>query len=132
MQKTGSIDCHLKDGTVRTYKTLKLRSNRHEATSSDVFERKIRCVSCRNIYHRYNCYGKYVYWRFSGKSRVRTECRRQDFVDSNICKVSVYMMGMEEFDGAEFERQIKEILALEDGSLEYRFQEGRTETWGRT
>ena len=30
VQKTGSIDFHLKDGTVRAYETLKLRSNRHE------------------------------------------------------------------------------------------------------
>lgn len=129
VQKTGSIDFHLKDGTVRTYETLKLRSNRHEATSTDEFEGKIRCASCGNIYHRYTCYGKYVYWRCSGKSRVRTECRGQDFVDSNIRKVSAYMMGMEEFDGAEFERQIEEIVALEDGSLEYHFREGRTQTW---
>ena len=51
----------------------------------------------------HTCYGKYVYWRCSGKSRVRTECHGQDFVDSNIRKVSAYMMGMEEFDGKEFE-----------------------------
>ena len=131
VQKTGSIDFHLKDGTVRTYETLKLRGNRHEATSTDEFEGKIWCAFCGNAYHRYTCYGKYVYWRCSGKSRVRTECRGQDFVDSNIRKVSAYMMGMEEFDGKEFERQIKEIVALEDGSLEYHFREGRVQTWQR-
>ena len=38
-------------------------------------------------------------------------------------------MGMEEFDGAEFEKQIECITALEDGSLEYHFKEGGTKLW---
>lgn len=131
VQKSGSIDFHLKDGTVRTYETLKLRSNRHETTSTDAFTGKIRCESCGNLYHRYCCSGKYVYWRCSGKSKVRTECGGRDFQDSDIRKVSAYLMGLEEFDGAEFEKQIKEIAALEDGSLECHFYDGRTELWQR-
>ena len=129
VQKSGSIDFHLKDGTVRTHEAFKLRSNRHESTSTDEFVGKIRCASCGNLYHRYSCYGKYVYWRCSGKSRARTECGGQDFADSNIRKVTAYMMGLDEFDGEEFEKQIEGITVLEDGSLEYHFREGRTAVW---
>lgn len=79
VQANGSIDFHLKDGTVRTYKTFKLRGNKHETTFTEEFTGKIRCASCGNLYHRYSCYGKYVYWRCSGKSKVRTQCGGRDF-----------------------------------------------------
>ena len=131
VQKTGSIDFHLKDGTVKTYETLKLRSNRHENTSTDEFTGKIRCASCGNLYHRYCCYGKYTYWRCCGKSKVRTECGGRDFQDSDICKVSAYMMGMEGFDAEAFNETVDHITAFPDGSLEFHFYDGRAERWQR-
>lgn len=121
----------MKDGTVRTYKTFKLRSNRHETTSTNEFIGKIVCASCGNLDHRYCCNGKYVYWRCSGKSKVRTECSGRDFRDSDIRKVSAYMMGMEEFDGEKFNQSVDHIMALEDGSLEFYFNDGRAERWQR-
>lgn len=131
VQENGSIDFHLKDGMVRTYKTFKLRGNRHEATFTEEFTGKIVCASCGNPYHRYSCYGKYVYWRCSGKSKVRTECSGRDFQDSDIRKVSAYMMGMEEFDAEAFNETVDHITALEDGSLEFHFYDGRAERWQR-
>lgn len=131
VQKTGSIDFHLKDGTVKAYETLKLRSNRHENTSTDEVTGKIRCASCGNLYHRYCCYGKYTYWRCSGKSKVRTECSGRDFQDSDIRKVSAYMMGMEEFDAEAFNGTVDYITAFPDGSLEIHFYDGRAERWQR-
>lgn len=132
VQGSGTIDFYLKDGTVRTYETLKLRSNRHETTSTDEFTGKIVCASCGNTYLRYRCSGKYVYWRCSGKHKVRTECTEQDLADFNIRKVSAYILGMEEFDGAVFAEQIDRIIAYEDGSLEYIFKDGRAKKWQRT
>ena len=41
-------------------------------------------------------------------------------------------MGADEFDGAEFEKQIKGITALEDGSLAFEFKEGGTKRWQKT
>jgi len=127
VQANGSIDFHLKDGTVRTYKTFRLRGNRHETTFTEEFTGKIVCASCGNLYHRYSCYGKYVYWRCSGKSKVRTECSGRDFQDSDIRKVSAYMMDMTEFDGAAFSEAVEHITVLEDGSLEFYFNDGRAE-----
>ena len=109
VQKTGSIDFQLKDGTVKTYKTLKLRNSVHRTTSTDEFIGKIKCASCGSLYHRYTAYGKYVYWRCAGKSKVRTECCGKDLADFNIRTVSAYIMGVNEFDGAGFEKQIKGI-----------------------
>lgn len=115
-----------------SYETLKLRSNRHETTSTDEFTGMIRCACCGNIYHRYCGYGKYVYWRCSGKHKVRTECNGQDLADFNIRKVSAYILGMDDFDGKAFTEQIDHITALEDGSLEYFFKDRRAKKWQRT
>lgn len=131
VQANGSIDFYLKDGTTRTYKTFRLRGNRHETTFTEEFTGKIVCASCGNLYHRYSCYGKYVYWRCGGKSKVRTECSGRDFQDSDIRKVSAYMMGMEEFNGAAFSEAVDHITVLEDGSLEFYFNDGRAERWQR-
>lgn len=131
VQANGSIDFRLKDGTARTYKTFRLRGNRHETTFTEEFTGKIVCASCGNLYHRYSCYGKYVYWRCGGKSKVRTECSGRDFQDSDIRKVSAYMMGMEKFDGAAFSESVDHITVLEDGSLEFYFNDGRAERWQR-
>jgi len=92
----------------------------------------IRCACCGNIYHRYCGYGKYVYWRCSGKHKVRTECNGQDLADFNIRKVSAYILGMDDFDGKAFTEQIDHITALEDGSLEYFFKDRRAKKWQRT
>lgn len=132
VQETGSIDFHLKDGTARHYETLRLRNSVHRTTSTDEFTRKIKCASCGSLYHRYTAYGKYVYWRCSGKSKVRTECCGKDLADFNIRRVSAYIMGADVFDGAEFEKQIKGITALEDGSLAFEFKEGGTKRWQKT
>ena len=132
VQASGSIDFHLKDGSIRTYETLKLRSNKHETTSTDEFTGKIVCASCGNTYLRYCGSGKYVYWRCSGKHKVRTECSGQDMADFNIRKVTAYILGMDDFDGTSFTEQIDRIKALEDGSLEYIFKDGRTKKWQKT
>ena len=57
---------------------------------------------------------------------MRTECSGRDFQDSDIRKVSAYLMGMEEF-----EKQVQELVAFEDGSLEIHFYDGRAERWQR-
>lgn len=132
IQDSGSIDFYLKDGTIRTYEALKLRSNRHETTFTEEFTGKIICASCGNAYHRYCCNGKYVYWRCSGKHKVRTKCSGQDFADFNIRKVSAYILGLEEFDGVIFAEQIDHITTYEDGSLEYIFRDGRAKKWQKT
>jgi len=77
VQKAGSIEFHLKDGTVRTHKALKLRSSRHENTSTEEFAGKVRCASCGNFYHRYcllllwEIHLLAVRWQVQGKDGMR-------------------------------------------------------------
>jgi hypothetical protein len=65
------------------------------------------------------------------QKRSDVECHGTNYADFKLRRISASIPGPEEFDGSEFERQIKEIAALEDGSLEYHFREGRTQTWQR-
>ena len=125
---TGSIDFHLKDGTVRRYETLKLRSNLHETTSTDEFAGKLICSCCGNEYHRYCGREKYVYWRCAGKSKVRTVCTNQDYADCNLRKVTAYVMGTPDFDEEAFTEQVDHI-AVSAESLEYHFKDGSIKSW---
>ena len=101
------------------------------ATVTDCFQGKIRCAICGNTYHRVNSGGRWVYWYCIGKKRNNVECRNVNYADFKLRRISASILGLEEFDEAEFERQIEEIVVLEDGSLEYHFREGRTQTWQR-
>jgi len=131
VQKTGSVDIHLKDGTLRTFKALKLRVNKHISTSTDEFAGKIRCAACGNLFKRSVHRGKYVYWHCSGKDKVRTECKARNIADNEIRQVAAYVMEMDEFNVPEFERQIDHITMEEDGSMDFTFYDGREIRWQR-
>ena len=72
-----------------------------------------------------------MYWYCIGKryGYKGVECNNANYADFKLRRISASILGMEEFDEGEFERQIEEIMVMEDGSLEYHFREGRTQTW---
>lgn len=127
--KDGSLQFRFSDGGTKVWKNLRLHQAWHEATVTDCFQGKIRCAICGNTYHRVNSGGRWVYWYCIGKKRSNVECHNVNYADFKLRRISASILGLEEFDEAEFERQIEEIVALEDGSLEYHFREGRTQTW---
>ncbi|MCI9298109.1 MAG: hypothetical protein HFI10_11805 [Lachnospiraceae bacterium] len=127
--QSGDIEFRLSGGETKVWKNLHLDPPRHIATVTDCFQGKIRCAACGNTYHRVNSAGKWVYWYCIGKKRKNVECHNANCTDYKLRQVSAHMMGLEEFDEAEFERQVEGITALEDGSLEFQFKEGRTERW---
>ena len=127
----GDIEFRLSGGGTKTWKNLHLDPPRHIATVTDCFQGKIRCAACGNTYHRVNSAGKWVYWYCIGKKRKNVECHNPNCTDYKLRQVSAHMMGLEEFDEAEFEKRVEGITVLEDGSLEFHFREGRTERWQR-
>ncbi len=127
--KDGNLQFRFSDGGTKVWKNLRLHQAWHEATVTDCFQGKIRCAICGNTYHRVNSGGRWVYWYCIGKKRSNVECHNVNYADFKLRRISASILGLEEFDEAEFERQIEEIVALEDGSLEYHFREGRTQIW---
>lgn len=131
VMESGDLEFHLTGGEKKVWKNLHLDPPRHVATVTDCFQGKIRCAACGNTYHRVNGAGKWVYWYCIGKKRKNVECHNSNYTDYKLRQISAYMMGLEEFDEAEFEKQIEEITAFPDGSLEFHFKEGREERWQR-
>jgi len=127
----GNLQFRFSDGGTKVWKNLRLHQAWHEATVTDCFQGKIRCAICGNTYHRVNSGGKWVYWYCIGKKRKNVECHNPNYTDYKLRQVSAHMMGLEEFDEAEFEKQIEEITAFPDGSLEFNFYGGRKERWQR-
>ena len=131
VMESGDIEFRLAGGEAKVWKNLHLDPPRHIATVTDCFQGKIRCAACGNTYHRVNGAGKWVYWYCIGKKRKNVECHNPNCTDYKLRQVSAHMMGLEEFDEAEFEKQIEEITAFPDGSLEFHFKKGRAERWQR-
>ena len=131
VMENGDLEFHLTGGETKVWKNLHLDPPRHIATVTDCFQGKIRCAACGNTYHRVNGAGKWVYWYCIGKKRKNVECHNPNYTDYKLRQVSAHMMGLEEFDEAEFENQVEGITALEDGSLEFNFYGGRKERWQR-
>lgn len=129
----GDLQFRFADGGAKQWNNLHLHQPRHEVTVTDCFQGKIRCATCGNTYHRVNAGGKWVYWYCIGKKYgyKGVECHNVNYADFKLRRISASILGLEEFDETEFERQIKEITVTADGSLEYHFQEGRTERWQR-
>ena len=131
IQKSGSVDIILKNGTIKHYEALKLRFNIHQTTSTDAFIEKITCAKCGETYQRQTFHDKkYVYWICRGKRKSgKTKCNNHDWADCNIRKVVAYLMGTEEFDEEKLVKEVEHIEAMADGSMKIKFKDGREAIW---
>ncbi|MDE7333436.1 MAG: hypothetical protein K2O16_14690 [Lachnospiraceae bacterium] len=59
-------------------------------------------------------------------------CQSHNYTEEKLQEICAGLMGTEGFDGSGFKKQIKEIVALEDGSLACHFYEGKVKKWQRT
>lgn len=129
--ENGDMEFHLTGGETRRWKNLHLNPPRHKATLTDAFQGKIRCAKCGSTYHRVNSANKWVYWYCMGKKKKGSSCDSPNYTDYQLRQISAHILGLEEFDEQAFSEQIEGITVLDDGSLEYRFNEGRTGKWQR-
>lgn len=129
--ESGDLCYQFSDGSMKVWKNLHLHPQRHEVTVTDCFQEKIVCSHCGNIYHRVNGAGRWVYWYCMGKKKKGVDCHAVNYADFQLRRISANVLGLRDFNEPAFEQNIEKIMALEDGSLEYHFYEGRTETWQR-
>lgn len=129
--ENGDMEFHLIGGETRRWKNLHLNPPRHKATITDAFQGKIRCAKCGSTYHRVNSANKWVYWYCMGKKKKGISCDSPNYTDYQLRQISAHILGLEEFDEQAFSEQIEGITVTPDGSLEYHFNEGRTEKWRR-
>ena len=129
IQQSGSIDVHLKDGQIKTYKTLRLRNNIHETSLTEELNGKIWCECCGNPYIKYACRDKYVYWHCQGKISSNRGCKSGNFADSDLRKIIAFMLDIDDFDPEIFLSRVKTITALSAGGLRFLFTDGASKEW---
>ena len=131
VEKSGDLRFQFTDGSAKVWDNLHLHPQRHEVTVTDCFQGKIICAHCGNTYHRVVSAERWVYWYCMGKKKKGVECRSINYADFQLRRISASILGIKNFKESVFEENIEKIVVLEDGSLEYHFCEGRTETWQR-
>ena len=131
VEKNGDLRFQFSDGSTKTWKNLHLHPQQHEVTVTDCFQGKIVCAHCGNTYHRVVSANRWVYWYCMGKKKKGVECHSINYADFQLRRISASILGIKDFKESAFEQNIEKIVVLEDGSLEYHFYEGRTETWQR-
>ena len=131
VEKNGDLRFQFTDGSIKVWENLHLHPQRHEVTVTDCFQGKIICAHCGNTYHRVVSAERWVYWYCMGKKKKGVECHSINYADFQLRRISASILGIKNFKESVFEEKIEKIVVLEDGSLEYHFYEGRTETWQR-
>jgi len=129
----GHLEFRLLGGKMKIWKDLHVNDTRPEFTVTDCFQNKVFCGKCGYTYHRVVSGGKWCYWycaakKHKGEDRCDSTINYTDFALRNV---SAFMLGLEKFDERVFTDRIERITVEEDGSLTYRFKDGKEETWQR-
>lgn len=66
-----------------------------------------------------------------GKKLKGMTCSNKNYADYQLRNISAWMLGLSEFDEAEFDKQVEKITVQPDGNLLYHFYDGRTSLWQR-
>lgn len=129
--ENGSIEFHLTGGEKKLWKNIRINESRHVPTVTDCFKGKLVCGACGLEYHRVVSADKWVYWYCIGKKRKGMFCSNRNYADYQLRNISAWMLGLSEFDEAEFDKQVEKITVQPDGNLLYHFYDGRTSLWQR-
>lgn len=86
-------------------------------------------MSASTLSQEQNFSKTYVHWICRAKKEVGRTCKNHNFPEINLKKISVEILELEEFDEDIFTQQIEKITVLADGSLAFKFYEGRTKVW---
>lgn len=124
------FDCHEAIIDRKTYVKVQTEMERRAAMQNPTypFTRKIKCGICGNFFTRKKSKIKgktYVYWVCCSKKKTGTTCTSVNFCEEKLKQISSQILGIDKFDETEFKRQIDRIIVFEDGSLEYKFKEGK-------
>ena len=127
-------DCHEAIIDRETYALVLQEFERRTAMLNPTycFTGKIVCGMCGSPYTRKKSKVKgktYVHWICRAKKEVGRTCKNHNFSEINLKKISVEILELEEFDEDIFTQQIEKITVLADGSLAFKFYEGRTKVW---
>lgn len=129
------MDCHEAIIDRETYeKVLEERKRRAELVNSTYpFTGKIKCGICGQNFTRRKEVTKgkeYVSWFCRAKKKANN-CKNRNYSEKKLMEICVNLMGTGNFDEAVFEKSVRLITVLPDGSLKIHFYDGRTKKWQR-
>ena len=117
-------DCHEAILDRETYERVLAERDRRTAALNPTypFTKKIKCGYCGHFFTRKarGQYGKdYCYWICRCKKEVGVTCVSRNYKETDLERISARILGDEVFDAESFNAQVKEIIVLPGGSLEY-------------
>lgn len=127
-------DCHEAIISRETYAKALTEGKRRAGLVNPTypFSGKVKCGICGKNFTRKKSATKgkeYVSWFCRAKKEVGMACTSRNYSEQKLMEICAGVMGTGSFDGEVFEKLVKFITALPDGSLEFQFYGGRAERW---
>ena len=96
------------------------------------FTKKIICTCCGNRFTRKKSKvrGLSLYqWICRSKKENGVTCTSRNYSEAMLERISAGILGMDTFDAEAFETQVKTMLVMPDGSIEFHLVGNETRTW---
>ncbi|GFI30230.1 transposon Tn3 resolvase [Lachnospiraceae bacterium] len=127
-------DCHEAIIDRETYAKVQAEMERRAGLVNPAypFTGKMKCGICGNCFTRKKgtVRGKtYVHWICRSKKETGMSCTSVNFSEEELERISAQALGMDEFDGAVFEKAVRGITVMENGDLEFHLTGGETKVW---
>ena len=127
-------DCHEAIIDRETYAKVQAEMERRAGLVNPAypFTGKMKCGICGNCFTRKKgtVRGKtYVHWICRSKKETGMSCTSVNFSEEELERISAQTLGMDEFDGAVFEKAVRGITVMENGDLEFHLTGGETKVW---
>ena len=127
-------DCHEAIIDRETYAKVQAEMERRAGLVNPTypFTGKMKCGICGRSYTRRASMVKgreYVSWFCRAKKEKGMSCTSVNFSEEELKRISEQTLGMDVFDGAEFEKAVRGITVMESGDLEFRLAGGEAKVW---
>ena len=127
-------DCHEAIIDRETYAKVQAEMERRAGLVNPTypFTGKMKCGICGRSYTRRASMVKgreYVSWFCRAKKEKGMSCTSVNFSEEELKRISEQTLGMDVFDGAEFEKAVRGITVMESGDLEFRLAGGEKKVW---
>ena len=127
-------DCHEAILDRETYEKVLAERERRTAALNPTypFTKKIKCSFCGHYFTRKmgRLNGKtYCSWICRCKKEVGVTCTSRNYREADLERITAHILGDESFDEEKFSAQVREIIALPGGDLEYHMIGKEVRVW---
>lgn len=126
--------CHEAVLDHKTWARVQEEMKRRAAMANPVypFTGKIRCGICGRLFTRSKSSTRgrnYVHWICRSKKEKGMNCGSANFSEEELERITAQVLETAEFDGTEFEKEVRGIRVTESGDLEFSLVSGEVREW---